>query len=61
MGPARFLDSLETSWGLSSLAPSEALFLGREAARAFVSILFCGLVFPFLLCLRLHTFKRPNR
>ena len=34
--PARFLDSLGTSSGWSSLAPCKALFLGRNAAWVFV-------------------------
>ena len=49
---------------MSSLAPSEALFLGREAAWAFAVVsplLF--FVFPLLWCLRLHTFslEGPDR
>ena len=51
LGPARFWDSPGT-YGLSSLAPSEAPFLGTRGGRG-VSLLFVfGFCFPllFLLC-----------
>ena len=51
-------NSLGTSWGLSSLAPSEALFLARKAVWVFVVDSPCYVCFlPFLWCLRLHTFS----
>ena len=55
-GPRAFLGFSWNLWGLSSLAPSEALFWGREAARVFLC--FSCLVFLFPLCfvLRPHLF-----
>ena len=54
-GPRAFLGFSLNLRGLSSLAPSEALFLGREAARVFsVLLLPCFSFSPFVL--RLHFF-----
>ena len=48
--------------GLSSLAPSEALFSDARWQGRFLSFLLCLFVFPFLWFLRLHTFSGcPSR
>ena len=56
LGPARCLGFSWNSWGLSSLAPSEALF-GREAARGFSWLLVLGFV---CFVLRPRFFQKPE-
>ena len=63
LGPARFgvLGSLGTSWGLSSLAPSEAPFSDARRQRCLRRFSLVVFVFPLLSCLRLHTLEGPPR
>ena len=56
-----FLDSLGTSWGLSSLAPSEAPFSDARRQGCLHRFSFVVFVFPLLSCLRLHTLEGPSR
>ena len=56
-----FLDSLGTSWGLSSLAPSEAPFSDARRQGCLRRFSFVVFVFPLLSCLRLHTLEGPPR
>ena len=49
-GPRAFLGFSFNLWGLSSLAPSVALFLGREAARVFLCFSCLVFLFPLLFC-----------
>ena len=58
-GPRAFLGFSLNLWGLSSLAPSEALFLGREAARVFRCFSCLVFLFPLLFCG--YTFSRKAR
>ena len=59
-GPRAFLGFSWNLLGLSSLAPSEAFFLGREAARVFGASLVLVFFSPLLFCG--HTFsRRPSR
>ena len=49
-------------WGLSSLAPSEALFLGREAARVLLCFSCLVFLFPLLFCFAATLFlENPSR
>ena len=56
-----FLDSLGNSWGLSSLAPSEAPFSDARRQGCLRRFSFVVFVFPLLSCLRLHTLEGPPR
>ena len=49
-GPRAFLGFSLNLRGLSSLAPSEALFLGTRGGRGVSWLLFLGLCFPLLFC-----------
>ena len=49
-GPRAFLGFSWNLRGLSSLAPSEAFFLGREAARVFCASLVLVFFSPLLFC-----------
>ena len=53
-GPRAFLGFSWNLWGLSSLAPSEALFLGREAAGVLLCFSCSVFFFPFCFVLRPH-------
>ena len=49
-GPRTFLGFSWNTWGLSSLAPSEAPFLGTRGGRGVSWLLVLGLCFPLLFC-----------
>ena len=49
-GPRAFLGFSLNLWGLSSRAPSEAFFSGREAARVFLCFSCLVFLFPLLFC-----------
>ena len=58
----RFLDSLGTSWDLSSLAPSEAPFSDSRRQGRFGRFFSVVVVFPFLwLFAAAHVSRRPSR